>query len=176
MLQDIWSRAWQFAAQAHRTQFVPGTQLPYLVHLGSVSMEILVAHHERSFAQPDLAVQCSLLHDTLEDTEVKLTELESHFGAAVAAGVQALTKDPELKGREAMADSLRRIRNQPVEVWAVKLADRISNLAPPPVHWTSDRVAGYRAESEMILSALRDAHGPLASRLTQRIAAYPPAR
>jgi hypothetical protein len=39
--------------------------------------------------------------------------------------VRALTKDASLPTNEAMADSLRRVRLQPPEVWAVKLSDRI---------------------------------------------------
>jgi (p)ppGpp synthase/HD superfamily hydrolase len=73
-----------------------------------------------------------------------------------------------------MADSLRRIRLQPIEVWAVKLADRIANLAPPPPHWTTAKIAAYRAEAQAILEALGDAHEPLATRLASRIADYPP--
>ena len=50
-LQDVWSSAWTFAAFAHRGQTVPGADLPYLVHVAAVSMEILVAHHQLAFAR-----------------------------------------------------------------------------------------------------------------------------
>jgi guanosine-3',5'-bis(diphosphate) 3'-pyrophosphohydrolase len=174
-LQDTWLVAWRFAAHAHRAQKLPGTELPYLVHLGAVSMEILVAHQERPFDRLDLAAQCALLHDTLEDTETTEHELVARFGADVAAGVRALTKSSTLPKADAMADSLRRIRTQPVEVWAVKLADRITNLSRPPGHWTDEKIAAYREEARAILAALGEAHEPLATRLASRIAAYPPA-
>lgn len=173
-LQSAWLAAWSFAARAHRTQKFPGTDLPYLVHIGAVSMEIFAAHHELPFTRPELAVQCALLHDTLEDTPTDEAELVSRFGAEVAAGVRALTKNATLAKSEAMADSLRRIREQPVEVWAVKLADRISNLGPPPSHWTAEKIAGYAEEAQTILDALGEAHEPLARRLAERIAQYPP--
>lgn len=38
-------------------------------------------------------------------------------------------------GSEQMEDSLRHIRLRPKEIWAIKLADRITNLQPPPSHW-----------------------------------------
>ena len=174
-LQDAWLAAWSFAARAHRTQKLPGHDLPYVVHLGAVAMEILVAHHERAFARPIVAVQCALLHDTLEDTDTEEAALLAGFGVEVTAGVRALTKNPSLPKAEAMTDSLRRIRAQPVEVWAVKLADRISNLGPPPAHWSPERIADYRAEAQMILDALGEGHAPLAARLARRIADYPPA-
>lgn len=173
-LQDAWLAAWEFAAHAHRKQQVPGRDLPYIVHLGAVSMEILVAHQTRPFARPVLAVQCALLHDALEDTDVDESDLVAAFGLDVAAGVRALTKEPASRVPDAMADSLRRIREQPVEVWAVKLADRISNLGTPPPHWTGAKVANYRAEATLILQALGEANEFLAERLARRIAGYPP--
>jgi len=173
-LQEAWLAAWEFAAQAHRTQTVPGRDLPYLVHLGAVSMEILVAHQRAHFARPALAIQCALLHDTLEDTDTNESELVAAFGTEVVAGVRALTKDASLPKTQAMADSLRRIRMLSVEIWAVKMADRISNLAPPPAHWSAAKIAGYRLEAQSILEALGEAHEPLALRLASRIAAYPP--
>ena len=173
-LQDTWLAAWRFAAHAHRAQKVPGTELPYLVHLGAVSMEILVAHQERPFERLDLAAQCALLHDTLEDTDTEEHELVARFGQDVAAGVRALTKSSTVSKAEAMADSLQRIRTQPAEVWAVKMADRITNLARPPAHWADEKIAGYREEARSILEALGAAHEPLATRLANRIAAYPP--
>lgn len=38
-----------------------------------------------------------------------------------------------------MQDSLRRIKSQPREVWMVKMADRITNLQPPPGHWSEEK-------------------------------------
>ncbi|WP_394831351.1 HD domain-containing protein [Pendulispora rubella] len=173
-IQERWLQAWYFAAQAHAGQKVPGTELPYLIHLGAVGMEVLAAHQSSPFARPGLAVQCALLHDTLEDTDVDEKALLAHFDPAVVAGVRALTKDASLPKAEAMDDSLRRIREQPVEVWAVKLADRITNLGPPPPHWRADKVEAYRDEAARILASLGAAHATLAERLSRKIADYPP--
>jgi (p)ppGpp synthase/HD superfamily hydrolase len=172
-LQDAWLAAWRFAAHAHNAQKLPGTDLPYLVHLGAVGMEILTAHGASPFARPELAVQCALLHDTLEDTQTPESDVLAAFGADVTRGVRALSKDAKLPKAEAMADSLHRIRQQPYEVWAVKLADRISNLGRPPSYWTAEKIASYAVEAQEILVALGEAHEPLARRLAERIAQYP---
>lgn len=163
-----------FAAEAHGgvDQRFPGTELPYLVHVTLVASEVqagLAAHAALGDAlDGDLAVQCALLHDTLEDTPVERATLVERFGEAVAAGVAALTKD-ETVGADApaeqrkalqMADSLTRIRAQPREVWLVKLADRISNLHAPPSYWSDDKRRRYRAEGEQILAALGEASQP----------------
>ena len=71
-----------------------------------------------------------------------------------------------------MLDSLDRIRKQPREIGAVKLADRITNLGAPPAHWNANKIASYRAEAEEIYIALHYAHAGLAERLAHRIAQF----
>lgn len=168
--------AWRFAQRAHLGQTVPGTEISYLAHVGAVAMEICAALARRDdVADPDLAVQCALLHDTVEDTDVTVEDLGAAFGAAVAAGVSALTKDPGAGDKAAqMADSLERIREQPAEIWMVKMADRITNLAPPPAHWDAAKIERYRIEAESIRAALAAACPVLGDRLAKKIAAYPP--
>ncbi len=173
-LQEAWLSAWHFASLAHAQHTLPSSDLPYLVHLAAVAMEILVAHQRLPFARPELAVQCAILHDALEDTNVSEAELEAKFGPDVLAGVQALTKDSAFAKPEAMADSLQRIRQQPPEIWAVKLADRITNMQTPPAHWDALKIEAYRDEAQGILDALGTAHASLAARLAEKIANYPP--
>ena len=72
-----------------------------------------------------------------------------------------------------IADSLRRIREQPHAVWAVKLADRITNLAPPPNKWDRAKCERYQLEAQLILDTLGAGCPPLADRLRARIEAYP---
>ncbi len=165
----------RFAAAAHRGQTVTGTDLPYLLHLAQVAAEVMLALQAEADHAEDLALQCALLHDTLEDTATSYADLVATFGLAVADGVLALTKDTRLPHDEQMADSLRRISAQPQAVWLVKLADRIVNLQPPPAHWTPAKIAAYRDEAQDILIALGAASPHLAGRLAARIAAYPPA-
>ena len=169
---DLYVRALRFAAGKHAGQAVPGTELPYVVHVVSVAGEVIAALGD--VARPDLAIACALLHDTVEDTGTTLDEIAAAFGTEVAAGVAALTKDAALPKPERMADSVRRIRAQPREVWCVKLADRITNLAPPPVGWTREKCRAYREEAGEIVAALGEASAMLAMRLRAKIEAYAP--
>jgi (p)ppGpp synthase/HD superfamily hydrolase len=169
---DAYVTAMRFAAAAHLTQKVPGHDLPYVVHVVSVAAEVIAALPTAGLREPDLAVACALLHDTVEDTPTSLAEIAATFGPAVAAGVAALTKDPTLPKSEQMSDSLRRILEQPDEIAAVKLADRITNLAAPPSYWTKDKCAAYRREALSIFEALGDRCPALASRLRARIEDY----
>lgn len=171
-LQDAYIQAYQFAAGAHQGQTFPGTDLPYIMHLSFVCMEVMAALRVEPQTHEYLAVQCALLHDTIEDTAVTFEELVDHFGATVAEGVLSLTKDNRLPKSVQMSDSLRRILQQPPEIWMVKLADRISNLQAPPCYWKPDKIQRYQVEAETILLALQNASPYLAQRLRQKIEEY----
>jgi (p)ppGpp synthase/HD superfamily hydrolase len=171
-LQDDYIKAYRFAAQAHRGQHVPGTDLPYIMHVSFVSMEIMAALGVETGRDGNLAVQCALLHDVIEDTDVTYEQVQAEFGEKVAQGVLALTKDKRLEKRLQMQDSLQRIRQQPQEIWMVKLADRISNLEPPPYYWTKERISGYREEALEIYHTLHSASEYLGSRLVEKIELY----
>lgn len=169
---ELYASALEFAARAHGEQKTPKGQ-PYVVHLASVCMEGIRGLYAEPGRDGDLLVACALLHDTLEDTQTQEDEVLRAFGPRVAAGVRALTKDEALPKEARMADSLQRIRLQPAEVAMVKLADRITNLAPPPAHWTPEKIRKYREEGEEILSALGHASAFLSARFRERLARYP---
>jgi (p)ppGpp synthase/HD superfamily hydrolase len=162
----------RYAATKHNAQKEPGHDLPYLVHVVSVAAEVIAALPVAGLADNDLAVTCALLHDTVEDTGTPLDEIRARFGDAVAAGVSALTKNEALPKPEQMPDSLRRIREQPPEIAAVKLADRITNLSAPPHYWSKEKCAAYRVEAMKIADALGDACPALEARLRARIEEY----
>ena len=170
--QEKYLKALDFAARAHGTQQVPGKEYSYVVHLCNVCMEVLAAFTVSGTFDADLALQCALLHDTIEDTEMEYADIEQHFGSAVARGVLALTKDKTLPKTRQLADSLERIRQQPDEIGMVKLADRITNLQPPPSFWTKEKIRLYGAEAGEILTALVHCSTYLAERLKSKIAGY----
>jgi (p)ppGpp synthase/HD superfamily hydrolase len=170
--QESYIRALDFASDAHRGQLIPGSEQPYDIHLTKVAMEVIAALTHTPEADGDFAVQCALLHDSLEDTAVTYEQLSMAFGALIAQGVLALTKSDALPKDQKMKDSLTRILQQPQEVAMVKLADRITNMAEPPAFWKAEKRIAYRAEAQEILEALGGANAYLAARLTAKIAAY----
>jgi (p)ppGpp synthase/HD superfamily hydrolase len=169
---DRYVQTMRFAAAKHNAQKEPGHDLPYLVHVVSVAAEVIAALPAAGLASPDLAIQCALLHDTVEDTGTSLDEITERFGANVAAGVSALTKNEALPKDQRMADSLRRILEQPPEIAVVKLADRITNMAEPPHYWPKEKRAAYRAEATVIADALGASCPFLDARLRAKIATY----
>lgn len=171
--QDKYLEAWNFASAIHNGQTLPGSDIPYINHLGLVTMEATAAIANNTIDNPDLLVLCALLHDSIEDTPTTYDEIKEVFGSEVADGVLALTKNTELPSKaEQMLDSLRRIKTQAIEVWMVKLCDRITNLQPPPKHWTKEKVAQYHNEARLILDELGEANLFLTERLKMKIDAY----
>jgi (p)ppGpp synthase/HD superfamily hydrolase len=169
---DRFASTLDFAATAHGEQKITGSGRPYVVHLVKVAAEVLNAWTESRDFDVELAVTCALLHDSMEDAGVTREQLAARFGEAVASGVQALTKDHQLEKSVRMGDSLRRLQSQPRAVQVVKLADRITNLEPPPSSWTKEKRLAYRDEARLIGEALGSAHAGLAARLEARRQAY----
>ena len=173
-IQTAYQFAIKFAAAKHAeiNQLIPGTNLPYVVHLSNVAMEVLMAGSATPGFNLPFAVQVALLHDVLEDTSTTFEELESVFGLDVANAVQALTKNDALDKAEKMMDSLTRIKALSKEVGSVKLADRITNLQKPPVHWSNSKIEEYKKEAAIIVEALTGGNAYLENRLKDKIEEY----
>lgn len=173
MTQERYQEAIKFAGEKHKNQTVPGSEANYLLHISTVAMEVILAHKENDDFDLDYAVQLALLHDTLEDTETSFLELQERFGEKIARGVQALTKNEHLTSKEEkMNDSLSRINEVEKEVGLVKLADRITNLQKPPIHWGKDKIQYYLNEASWISQMLKDKNQYLHQRLEAKITAY----
>lgn len=171
--QDKYLEAWNFASAIHNGQTIPGSDIPYINHLGLVTMEATATIANNNIDNPNLLVVCALLHDSIEDTSTTYDDLKRSFGSDIANGVLSLSKNEELPSKaEQMQDSLQRIKRQPIEVWMVKLCDRITNLQPPPKHWHKEKIAHYQNEARLILDQLGEASEFLAERLKMKIQAY----
>jgi len=174
---DQLQETWQLASQLHEGQKYggkeQGEEMEYIHHIGSVAFEILAAIPHTDNMNASLAVQCAVLHDSIEDTGISFDRVQALFGSDVAEGVMALTKNEGIESKEdKMRDSLSRIRQQPKEIWAVKLADRICNLYAPPFYWEEEKKAAYMQEAMLIYDELKEGNSYLAERLKTKIEAY----
>ncbi|MBL0737950.1 bifunctional (p)ppGpp synthetase/guanosine-3',5'-bis(diphosphate) 3'-pyrophosphohydrolase [Flavobacterium sp. GN10] len=180
--QKDWSideiqNTWQLVSKLHDGQKYGGSnegeRVEYINHIGSVVFEVLNAVRLTENMNADLAVKCAMLHDTIEDTAFTYEKVIDLFGPQVASGVLALTKNEEIEDSfEKMRDSLNRIKKQPIEVWAVKMADRICNLYEPPYYWSDEKKLKYIEEAEIIHNELKDGNVYLAERLKTKIQEY----
>jgi (p)ppGpp synthase/HD superfamily hydrolase len=86
VLTDRYTRAVDYAREAHATQTRKGTQIPYLYHLLAVSSLVL------EFGGNEDQAIAALLHDVIEDCgATHAAAIRSAFGDAVAAIVVACT-------------------------------------------------------------------------------------
>lgn len=172
---SIYKKCLAYALKAHKEQKTP-EGLPYSFHIVSVATEIInsLSQYHVNYDEANIAVACALLHDVNEDTDVEVSkELHVENIEAIIAGVLALTKDETLLTKqEQMKDSLLRLKLQPKCVQMVKLADRITNLAPAPDFWNRAKRQSYVDEAKTILEALKDSNSYLSSNLQKKIDDY----
>ena len=176
---DLYRKALEFACKAHNNQKMPSTsasetELPYFLHITEVMTEIVVAFQNTKDENINttLGVLVAILHDTVEDTAISLSDIETEFGKEVRNGVWAMTKNEELPKERQMEDSLAKLLKEPKEVQAVKLADRIVNLKEPPHYWSVEKKRNYQQEARLILEKLQHSNSYLAKRLSKKIVAY----
>jgi predicted nucleic acid-binding protein len=165
-----------FALKAHGEQKTP-EGLPYAFHIVSVANEIInsLFMHHISYDEANVAIACALLHDVNEDTQEKVSRYDISMPSEdiVISGVIALTKDETLPSKQKqMIDSLKRLKFEPKCVQMVKLADRITNLAPAPLFWNKTKRKSYVEEAKLIYKALKNSNPYLAQKLQNKIDNY----
>jgi guanosine-3',5'-bis(diphosphate) 3'-pyrophosphohydrolase len=149
-------RAYDFGKNAHTGQ-VRASGDPYFEgHCVPVALHVLELGMDRTL------ICAALLHDTIEDTDVTVEDIQERFGAEVALLVEGVSKLGKLKyrGNERHVESLRKFFvsvAQDVRVVILKLADRWHNLETLS-YLPDDKQERIALESIMI-------HAPLASRL-----------
>ncbi len=167
---NCYENALFFAYDAHSNQLMSFPKnAPYILHCVGVANIALTASSKVEDLNINLVAQVALLHDILEDTNVTYEELSKKFGSEVADGVLALTKNKELRSREAMIDSINRIKKQSKEIAIVKLADRTFNLRCFVPKWSDEKKVAYVEEAKIILKELGYASSYLSNKLQERI-------
>ena len=145
----------QFAASRHAQQKRKGAGgEPYINHLIEVADLI-------SFSSNVLdteLVMAGLLHDTVEDTGVTLTELAERFGPGIADLVAEVTDDKSLPKETRKILQVQNASKKSERAQTLKLADKISNLrsilASPPVGWSLERKRQYFEWARQVVDRL----------------------
>ena len=162
---DRYVAALRFAAARHHGQLVPGSELPYIVHVTSVAAEVLAAIAGDPVGDPDLAVTCALLHDTIEDTNTTADELRVAFGEVITSVVLEVTDDKSLDRAERKRRQVEHAHELSERAKLVKLADKICNVydmvAAPPAKWSPERKREYLVWAKDVVDRLRGTHAGL---------------
>ncbi|MFC9387444.1 RelA/SpoT family protein [Streptomyces venezuelae] len=151
---SVLRRAYVLAESSHRGQFRKSGE-PYITHPLAVTLILAELGAETT------TLTASLLHDTVEDTEVTLDQVRREFGDEVAYLVDGVTKVEKIDyGAAAEPETFRKMlvaTGNDVRVMSIKLADRLHNM----------RTLGVmRPEKQArIAKVTRDVLIPLAERL-----------
>ncbi|MCR5067626.1 MAG: HD domain-containing protein [Erysipelotrichaceae bacterium] len=125
---EKFDRAVVFATNAHSGQTRRGSNVPYIIH------PLEVATIAATLSDDDDIMCAALLHDTVEDTDVTLDEIEENFGPHVRQLVASETEnkyrgiDPSLSWRQRKEESLVDLKNATEEEKMLWLADKLSNM------------------------------------------------
>jgi GTP pyrophosphokinase len=125
--QALIQKAYVYSASGHSGQ-VRLSGEPYLSH------PLEVAHYLTEMKLDAATIASGLLHDTIEDSGVKVAELREHFGSEVAEIVDGVTKIGQVtfnSQEEAQAENIRKMilaMAKDIRVILVKLADRLHNM------------------------------------------------
>ncbi len=154
--QALIQKAYVFSASAHAGQRRLSGE-PYLSH------PLEVAHILAELRLDAPTIAAGLLHDTLEDTQSNVSDLEEQFGEEVAQIVEGVTKIGKVRftsKEEAQAENIRKMilaMAEDIRVIIVKLADRLHNMR------TLQHQKGIK--QRLISQETMEIYAPLANRL-----------
>src|SRR6187431_69498 len=144
--------AFEMAADAHKTMRRKSGE-PYILHPLAVAMICV--------EEIGLGVRstiCSLLHDTVEDTDISLEDVEREFGNEIARIVDGLTKISNVIDVNAsqQAENFKKILltlTDDPRVILIKLADRLHNMRTLD-HMKSDKQLKISSETVYVYAPL----------------------
>ena len=153
---ELLRRAYEVAAEAHAGQ-VRKTGDPYITH------PLAVAHMLAGYGLDEQTLAAALLHDTVEDTNLTLSDLSMQFGDEIGRLIDGVTKLDRVRysnREQAQAATIRKMvvaMAQDVRVLIIKLFDRLHNLRT---------VHALREEKQRrVAQETLDVYAPLAHRL-----------
>ncbi len=122
-------KAFTLARELHNRQLRKSGE-PYIMH------PLTVAYYLTKYNTDEQSIIAAILHDTVEDTDLTLDEIEIEFGREIRNLINGLTKFSKNMFRKAQTldhkiESLRKwfkIMHKDIRVAVIKLVDRLHNM------------------------------------------------
>jgi len=155
--EDALNRAYVFAMKAHGAQ-TRASGDPYFSH------PLEVAGILTDYKVDSASIITALLHDTIEDTETTLEQIQQLFGNDIAQLVDGVTKLTRIEFQSDQAKQAENFRkfvlamSEDIRVLLVKLADRLHNMRT--LKFISKPEKRHRIAAETM-----DIYAPLAERI-----------
>ena len=125
METNLITLAKKYCEHYHEGQFRKGSNLPFSTH------PIAVAGILSKYGYADEVTQCiALLHDTVEDSELRMNEIQEVFGYEISHGVYILSRNKgKMRDGKKLShdDYLQRLFWARKKIKRVKIADMIHN-------------------------------------------------
>lgn len=159
--------ATNFAAIKHKDQRRKDPEgTPYINH------PVGVANYLSQAGVDQIEVlQAALLHDTVEDTDTTLDEIELKFGKKVAGIVAEVTDEKGLEKAERKRLQIIHARHASKEAKLVKLADKLYNIKDLerslPSGWTNERRLEYYKWAAKVILGCRGSNQQLEDQLDE---------
>ncbi len=166
-------RVVQYVAEKHQAQMRTNKkQTPYVIHLLGVADQIM-----RIGKCYDVSViMASLLHDTVENTDVTYEDIKNLFGSKVASYVKEMNEDPKLSLKERKRLQIVHALSQNKAVAVIKMSDKLHNLTmlknDPPAGWSAKKIDEYFLWAQAVVDNLPRVNEPLRQALNQTINDY----
>ena len=125
--KDKFAKAYEVAKSAHKNQFRKSGD-PYIHH------PLMVANILKGMEMDPDTIIAALLHDTVEDSEITLEDIEEEFGGEIALLVEGVTNLGKLSfgsREEQQAENFRKMflaMSSDIRVILIKMADRLHNM------------------------------------------------
>ena len=156
--EELINRAYVFAMKAHGTQTRSSGEA-YFSH------PLEVASILTEYKLDVSTIITALLHDTVEDTDATLEEIEELFGKEIAKLVDGVTKLSQLETNTVhskQAENFRKLvvaMSEDLRVLLVKLADRLHNMRTIEGHKKLEKRKNISRETLEIYAALAERIG-----------------
>jgi len=116
-------KAIKLAVQKHEGQYRKGLAIPYVSHC----FDVMKRAREYGIATENV-LTAAMLHDTVEDTDLTLNEIEKLFNREVRDIVEELTMPEDIRGFINKFNYLKSFEDKSFEAVVLKFADRCCNV------------------------------------------------
>lgn len=162
----LYTKCINFAAIKHRDQRRKDPEkTPYINHPIGVAN---ILAEEGDVTDLDV-LMAAILHDTVEDTETTLEEIEENFGEEIRKIVDEVTDDKNLPKMERKRLQIEHAKHATPKAKLVKLADKLYNLRDlqrnVPEGWTQERCNEYFVWAKKVVDNLHGTNKNLENEL-----------
>jgi guanosine-3',5'-bis(diphosphate) 3'-pyrophosphohydrolase len=161
-------QAVRFSAHKHRYQRRKDKDAsPYINHPIEVAELMANVGHVSDLA----TLLAAVLHDTVEDTDTTLSELEAVFGGDVQLLVGEITDNKALPKEERKSLQIEHAQRLSMQAKQIKIADKICNVRDvthtPPSNWSFERRREYLQWAAKVVEGCRGSNANLERRFDE---------